>query len=102
MAKAIARRKARATTIPIAVVAGLIPAGSTLMSAYQQAGLPAVMQHASMMTTGYDPTDGRIKIGYAVQKLYGPLAIGFIAHTLATKLGVNRMLSRAGVPLIRI
>jgi hypothetical protein len=60
------------------------------------------MQHASMMTTGYDPTDGKIKFGYAIQKLYGPLAIGFAAHTIASKLGVNRMLARAGVPFIRI
>jgi len=97
------KRHAKAKmTMPLAVIGGLMPFGSTLLSAYRQGGVDAVVQHASMMTTGYDPTDGKVKFGYAVQKLYGPLAIGFLAHKLASRLGLNRALGAAGVPLFRI
>jgi hypothetical protein len=96
------RRAGAKMTIPLAVVGGLVPMGVDVLSAYKIGGASAALGHVSMCTTGYDPSDGKMKLGFAVQKLYGPLLAGFLVHKLASKLGVNRALGKAGVPLLRI
>lgn len=99
--KAKHRSKA-GTTVPLAMIAGLAPAVMHLLDAYRMGGLPAVPQHLSMITTGYDPADGKWKPAMAVQYLWGPLAIGMVVHKLAGKLGINRALAAAGIPIVRL
>lgn len=100
--KAIARRRSQGMTIPVAVIGGLLPAAGALIEANRSGGMGGVLQWSSILTTGYDPADGSWKPGIAFRKLYGPLALGFVVHKLAGRLGINRALGRAGVPLIRI
>jgi hypothetical protein len=38
----------------------------------------------------------------AVLRTYGPIAVGFAVHWMASKLGVNRAIAKAGVPIVRI
>lgn len=99
--KAKHHRKA-GMTIPLAVVGGLVPMGVDIVQAYKIGGVEAALGHVSLCTTGYDPSDGKMKLGFAMQKLYGPLFLGMMVHKVAGRLGVNRMLSQAGVPLVRV
>ena len=89
-------------TIPLAVVGGLVPMGADVVSAFKVGGAEAALGHVSLCTTGYDPADGKWKPMFALQKLYGPLLLGMLVHKAASKVGINRMLSRAGVPLLRV
>lgn len=101
MAKARGHRRAK-MTVPLAVIGGLVPMGVDVIQAYRVGGAEAALGHVSMCTTGYDPSDGKMKLGFAMQKLYGPLLAGFLVHKLASGLGVNRALGKAGVPLLRV
>jgi len=97
------RTRSRAKmTIPLALVAGFAPATMRLISAYRIGGIEAVPQHLSMITTGYDPVSGKFSLAQPLMNLWGPLAIGLMVHKVAGRLGVNRAMSRAGIPLLRI
>lgn len=85
-------------TIPMAVVAGFAPvaigiwnrkSNPTEIGNFLQAGFTGV------------GSDGRFNFGNLRQGAM-PIAAGFIAHMVASKLGINRALGRAGIPLIRI
>ena len=102
MAKRKGHSKRAGMTIPLAVIGGLIPMATDVLSAYKAAGAEGALGHVSLCTTGYDPSDGQWKPAFAMQKLYGPLFLGSMVHKLASKLGVNRMIASAGIPLIRI
>jgi hypothetical protein len=95
-------RRAKRMTLPLAIVGGFVPMGVDIVSAYKVGGVEAALGHVSLCTTGYDPSDGKFKPMFAVQKLYGPLLLGAIVHKAANRLGINRMLSSMGVPLIRV
>jgi hypothetical protein len=97
-----AGRRAKHMTLPLAVVGGFVPMGTDIISAYKVGGVSAALGHVSLCTTGYDPADNKWKPMFAVQKLYGPLLLGAIVHKAANRLGINRMLSSMGVPLIRV
>lgn len=102
--RALRRRTHRRAkpTVSLAMIAGLAPAVGKEIEAYRTGGFGGVLQWASILTTGFDPADGQWKPGLAVRNFYGPLAIGYAAHTLASRLGINRALARAGIPLARI
>lgn len=95
-------RRAQHMTIPLAIVGGLVPMGADIVSAYRVGGIEAALGHLSLCTTGYDPADGQYKPMFAVKKLYGPLLLGAIVHKAAGRLGINRMLAKTGIPLLRI
>jgi hypothetical protein len=94
-------RRAKKTTIPLAVVAGFFPLGVDLVNSYKVDGIPAVMSHLSLCTTGYDGVN-KWNPMYALQKFYAPVLAGIVVHKLAGKFGVNRMLASAGIPLLRV
>jgi hypothetical protein len=94
--KRVSRR--RRFTIPLAVVGGMIPvavgvwdrrSSGTAMAAYLQQGF-----------TGISPGGGFNISNFRVGLF--PVMGGFIVHTIASKLGVNRALARAGLPIIRV
>jgi len=85
-------------TIPLAVVGGLIPVGvgvwnrrssGTEMANYLQAGF-----------TGITPGGG-FNVANFRQGLL-PVMAGFIVHSIASKLGLNRALGRSGLPIVRV
>lgn len=93
------RRRSHKMTIPLAVVAGFVPpavglwnrrGSATEMSNY-------LLQGFTGMTPGTNTWNvNNLRLGLM------PVVAGFIAHMVAGKLGVNRVLSRANIPLIRI
>jgi hypothetical protein len=87
------------TTIPIAIAVPLaavaIGTAKNLMNG--QAGRDVVLEQFS----GYDGQGHWVGTS-AMFQVYGPIAAGFAAHYIASKVGVNRALGRAKVPMIRI
>lgn len=100
--KKATRRGGKGFTLPVALLAGLAPALGQEISAYKSGGFGGVLQWTSLLTTGYDPADNQWKPGVAMQYFYGPLAVGYVAHKLASRLGINRALGQAGVPIFRL
>lgn len=97
-----ARRKS--FTLPVAVVAGFAPMGVKLFGAVKRGlsgDVAGMTQEAVVATTGYN-TDTKSFYWPAIPMFYGPILAGMVVHKIANRIGVNRALSRAGVPFIRI
>jgi len=104
MAKKKYRRR-NGFTVPLAVVAGFVPAGLDIGHAAKDYGILAGLDHLSLCTTGITTKpDGHTEWhpSYAIQRLWLPLLAGVLVHKLASKLGVNRMLGQVGVPFLRV
>jgi hypothetical protein len=101
MAKGISR-KAKKVTIPLAIVAGFMPAAMDIKNNAANRGWGGAFIHTTAALTGYDTDSGRR--GWYMAKAAGlpSILIGFAAHYVAVKLGINRALGRAGIPFIRI
>jgi len=94
------RRGGKSFTLPLAVVAGLAPGLSQLWRA-KDYGMRQVANVASRDYIGYDPESNRITGAYLGYGLL-PLLLGFLVHTVAGKIGINRALGRAGIPILRL
>lgn len=95
-------RKNGGMKIPVAVIAGFFPAVSSTLTFTSQVGWKGALPHLSRIMTGYNPDDGR---WYPAMMLKGvaPIVLGIGVHKLiGGRLGVNRALSAAGIPLIRL
>lgn len=103
--KAKRRRKKGGFTLPISVVA---PVGMLAWATGQRAvkNPEEGLNHAMGALTGYraDAVKKGWKPFHAQRMTEGalPILVGVLVHKLAGKLGVNRALSQAGVPIIRI
>lgn len=108
MARSVKRhfRKAK-TTIPLAIVAGFVP-GAMSIYAHRGNGIEGMAAEASRVFLGYASTNKygyNDSIGfhpYLLSYGTGPVLAGFLAHWIASKTGVNRMIARSGIPFIRI
>jgi len=110
----VAKRKngnhKKKTTISVMVVAGFIPGVTNLHRAYQQrihgqsTALGDLAVEASRIFMGFDPRAGvQDRFNLEWFGMGGmPVILGALAHKIAGRLGINRMLARAGVPFIRI
>src|SRR4030042_1783837 len=83
-------RKSNGFTIPLAVVAGFVPAGLDIFHATQDYGIMAGLDHLSLCTTGITTKpDGHTEVppGSDPHRLRLPLLAGVLVHKLASKLG---------------
>lgn len=90
-------------TIPLAVVAGFAsPVGRTI-GEFQSGGPKGAVKELSRIMIGIDPFASPVTWQPYLMS-YGalPVAIGLMVHKAANMLGLNRMLARSGIPLIRI
>lgn len=99
MAKKKGKRRKAQMTLPLAVVAGFLPAGGKIYAA--RGSVEDMSETASRIFTGFDPGSGNwdfedMKYGIA------PVFVGFMVHKIASGLGINRALGAARVPFIRI
>jgi hypothetical protein len=85
----------------LAVAAGFVPLAVTTLDKFQSGGVGAAAKWAAEGMTGYS-TDRRDFVWQRMK--YGALPIigGLIVHKIASMLGINRMLGRAKVPLLRV
>lgn len=103
VARPKARRSRRAGfTLPLAVLAGMaIPAGWAIKDF--QAGGPT-LAGSGLITrmSGFNPTTKRFEPNYLMQGLVPVLAGVFVHKYIGGKMGINRVLSSAGVPFVRL
>jgi len=102
--KARSRRKTQ-TTIPLGIIAGLAPTAMFALEGFQiggdQGGIKEAAHRVTMRLTGYE-WKGQVFSWPDLVAGWLPLAAGIFAHKAANRFGINRMLARAGVPLLRI
>lgn len=100
------RRSSRKTTIPLSIVAPtIVSVGRAIADPiYQMSqGMPPeeAMNHMIHRSTGYHPWSGTWDWNQ-LGMTYGPIILGAFIHKAMGYLGVNRVLARAKIPLIRI
>lgn len=88
-------------TLPVAVLAGFTPLAYEVLGGYRAGGIANAGSRALIMTTGYNTQDGKWHPEMMLRGL-GPIVLGMLVHKAAGRIGVNRALSRAGVPFVRI
>lgn len=98
-----AKRRVSKMTLPVAVIAGFgIPAGRLFNDWQKYHDVNIITREAGQFLTGFDWTTGR----WDWQGLkYGaiPIAMGAFVHKIiGGKLGVNRALAKAKIPLFRL
>ena len=95
------RRKRNGITIPLAVVAGIVPTGIKVYEA-RGGGVSGMAREAGRILTGWDFWNGQWVPG-AMRYGLGPMLGGVAVHWLVgQKLGVNRLIARSGLPVLRI
>jgi hypothetical protein len=97
-----AHRKAK-MTIPLALVAGLVPTAIYCYEGAKASSVPwsEVSHRLTMRVTGYDRVNHKWDAG-ELMRGWTPIILGMLVHSGANKLGINRQLSRMGIPLLRI
>lgn len=91
-------------TIPLAVVMGFAPAVLDVQRTHvTYGGYPQAIIHTGAGLFGWDTVSNKWG-GFTQMKYAGtfPIILGFLVHWIAGKAGVNRMIGRMGIPLIRI
>ena len=91
-------------TLPLAVVAGFLPmAFDAYNSRDSQGGLAKSIPHTiAGALIGYDTIGKKFAMANWTQAGGPAIWAGFGVHYAAQKLGLNRMIARAGIPFIRI
>jgi len=95
------RRKRAGFTLPIAVAVPMAALGVRTVGDVTSKGLDPAFELLSLRTTGFNPRTGQWKPGWMKEGLL-PVAVGLLVHKVAGKLGANKMIARAGIPILRI
>jgi hypothetical protein len=97
-----ARHRARGKiTLPLAALAGFVPLTVFALEGYKVGGIPNAGRRIAQRLTGYDST-ANVFISKELMAGWGPILTGMAVHWLAGKVGINRALGRAHVPLLRL
>jgi len=105
MAKSKSKRAHRKQgfTIPIAVVAGFAPLAIYGLNDYKTGGIASLGDGLARRLTGFGtPGSGGTWEPKHLASGLVPIVGGLFVHKLASRLGVNRALSQAGVPILRV
>lgn len=89
-------------TIPLAVAAGFGPLVGMGLQGYREAGYSGASNKLVYGLSGYDMANRNWSTQGLAQGLL-PIMIGLVVHkVVGNRLGVNRMLSRARIPFVRL
>jgi len=102
MAKKTRKHSKPQMTIPLAVVAGFVPLAKDVYTGYTSYGVTGAGHYLVGGITGYDTNTGKFNLPWAASHFWLPVGAGLVVHKLAGRFGINRALSRAGIPLLRI
>ena len=86
-------------TIPIAIVAGFIPTAVGIWN--RRSSGQAISDFLQSSFTGITPGTSSFSFANLRTGLM-PIAAGFGVHMIASRIGINRAIGRAGIPFIRI
>jgi len=95
------RRYSRKTTIPISMVAGLTPLVASGVRGWKAETFRGAGKEMLYALSGYDIDIQKFNAGFMWNGTW-PILLGAVIHKGAGMLGLNRMLGRMGVPLLRI
>jgi len=84
--------------IPLAVVAGFLPAAAWAIDAGRQGNWQAGGERLLAAFTGYEWGQKKFTFMYLNKGLY-PVIAGLVLHGIANYFGVNRMVGRLGLPV---
>lgn len=102
MARRTQRKHKKQFTIALGPVLGLMPFVFDFISKAKQYGIQDAALHAPSRFIPYDFKDKKFTTANLDKGLY-PLLGGIALHKIVgQKLGVNRMLAQAGIPVIRL
>jgi len=91
-------RRKKSMTVPLAVVGGFVPTALGVWN--RRSSATAIGQYLQAGWTGVDST-GHFNLANLRAGAI-PAIAGMIVHMLASKMGINRMIAAARIPLIRI
>jgi len=89
-------------TIPLAVVAGFAPLAHDTMTEVKVRGPGGIPHVLAYHLTGVNTWDNNKFNSQVLINGWTPILAGFLVHKLAGKFGINQMLAKAGVPILRI
>jgi len=92
-------RRRNKITVPMAIVAGFLPTGVGIWN--RRSSGQAIGDFLQAGWTGMTPGTTSFSLGNLRLGLFPALA-GFAVHMVASRLGMNRAIARAGIPLLRI
>jgi hypothetical protein len=92
---------AKKMTLPLAVIAGLLPGVAVTATAVKNSGWMMGTRVLGLSYTGFDYQTGTFSLNSMKSGLL-PLFIGTLVHKAAGMLGINRAIAGAGIPIIRI
>lgn len=96
------RKSANGFHIPVGIVAGFAPMIAGTLGEVAGGGMSRLGHVPLRDLTGFDSDFGKFD-SKALVKGWTPIILGIVAHKfIGGRLGVNRALARAGVPLFRI
>jgi hypothetical protein len=102
MAKSKKKHGKTPFSVSLAVIGGLAVYGSNIYYlGARNEGLAGATRIAVAGLTGYDTYDKKWHMNHLSMGMV-PIALGVVAHRVASMLGVNRMIARAGIPFVRI
>jgi len=90
------------TTVPVGLIAGMLPGVTRSFSVFQARGAQQGANEALAIYTGFDPLTRQWSIANMQFGLIPLIAGLLLSQFVGGGLGINRMLSRARVPLLRI
>lgn len=97
--------RAKHMTVSLAILGGLAPTAAFAIDGFKiggdQGGVVEAMHRITMRLTGWEWKGG----GWSAAELakgWTPLLVGALAHKIANRLGINRMLASAGIPILRV
>lgn len=88
-------------TLPLAVIGGFVPLLYHAYDDFQVGGLPHLAKGIAARTTGYMVDTGKFELNYLSGGAL-PILAGLIVHKVASRLGVNRLLAQARIPILRV
>lgn len=92
-------------TISLAILAGLAPTAAFAYEGFKGAdgmsGIEGAAYHLTGRLTGYNWKTNQWYAG-EMAKGWGPIILGAVVHKLANRVGINRMIASAGIPVIRL
>lgn len=91
----------RKFTLPLAVVAGFAPGATFAYTGLKAGGVTGGMNNLAYAYGGFDAGTGKFNMAGLYRGTI-PAVGGFIIHMIASRLGVNRALASAGIPILRI
>lgn len=100
VAKKSRHRSGRRFTLPVAVLAGAAVGAGNVIGALPH-GPQFTLNKLAVIYLGLDPGTGNFNWRWMWHGTL-PLVFGVGVHMIASRLGVNRLLARSGIPILRL